>query len=245
MNESRNIMNETHQNNASHRKYVALSGTLFVILCVMLYFLFFQETNIKGTLDNMSTESAKATVASAHSSTPDAGEEQEGGKGNAQMVAKNPNPVDLHSATNPVALFAPPIRNGEGSSTGKGNGEGRSTGNGVSKPPPAPVVTKVFSNRGIAGRARARANGATQAVFDAIDLGLEWLAKNQESDGHWNAGKWGGGRHDLGCTGLALLAFLGNGNSHIDGKYRANVKRAMDWLASRQQDNGNLGWTTF
>ena len=34
-------------------------------------------------------------------------------------------------------------------------------------------------------------------------------------------------------------------NSHIDGKYRAVVRRAMDWLASRQQDDGNLGWTTF
>ena len=226
-------MNETHHDNASYRKHIILSGTLFVILCVMLYFLFFQETNIKGTLENMSTESAEATGASADSSTPNAGEKQEGSKGSAQKVAKNPNPVDLHSATNPVALFVQPT------------GKGRSTGNGVSKPPPAPVLTNVFSNRGIAGRARARANGATQAVFDAIDLGLEWLAKNQESDGHWNAGKWGGGRHDLGCTGLALLAFLGNGNSHKDGKYRANVRRAMDWLASRQQDNGNLGWTTF
>jgi hypothetical protein len=110
-------MNETHHNDASHRKYITLSGTLFVILCVLLYFLFFQETNIKGTLDNKSTESAKATGDSASSSTPNAGKKHKGGKGNTQKVAKNPNPVDLHSATNPVALFVQPIGNGKGRST--------------------------------------------------------------------------------------------------------------------------------
>ena len=134
MNESKNIMNETHHNHASHRKYIILSGTLFVIFCALLYFLFFQETNIKGTLDNKSTESAEVSGASVYSSTPNAGGKPKGVKGNIQKDAKNPNPVDLHSATNPVALFVQPI----------GNGKGQSTGNGAPKPPPATMTGLSF-----------------------------------------------------------------------------------------------------
>jgi len=44
-----------------------------------------------------------------------------------------------------------------------------------------------------------------------------------------------------GVTGLALLAFLGAGYSHKEGKYPDNVGRAIKYLLSRQQPNGRIG----
>ncbi len=42
-------------------------------------------------------------------------------------------------------------------------------------------------------------------------------------------------------TGLALLAMLGAGNTHLDGKYKDNVKRGLEYLLTEQAGDGNLG----
>ncbi|MFA4987040.1 MAG: prenyltransferase/squalene oxidase repeat-containing protein [Candidatus Brocadiia bacterium] len=75
----------------------------------------------------------------------------------------------------------------------------------------------------------------------AVDLGLQWLAQHQESDGHWDTRKWGGyGDYDPGVCGLALLAFAGYGHTERSGKYMRVVRKAIDWLASQQDDKGNF-----
>ena len=94
-------------------------------------------------------------------------------------------------------------------------------------------------------------HGGTKATESAVDKALEWLARNQEADGHWDtkkhegSDKWGmkAGHVDAGVTGLALLAFLGAGHTEKVGKYKENVSRAVKWIISKQADNGAIGST--
>jgi len=76
----------------------------------------------------------------------------------------------------------------------------------------------------------------------SADLGLMWLAKNQEEDGHWDSKKHGGAgtsEIDTACTGIALLTFLGAGHTDKIGKWRDNVKRSIKWLIKSQKENGS------
>jgi hypothetical protein len=88
----------------------------------------------------------------------------------------------------------------------------------------------------------------------ALNAALEWLRKHQDPDGRWDCDGFskhckqntcdgpGEGLHDIGVTGLALLAFLGDGNTLHTGPYRSVVKRSVKWLISQQnRENGLLG----
>jgi hypothetical protein len=75
-----------------------------------------------------------------------------------------------------------------------------------------------------------------------VEAALRWLARHQESDGHWDAKKWEAGmRTDPGITGLALLAFLGAGYTENEGKFKDNVRRATNWICSKQEASGRIG----
>ena len=51
-----------------------------------------------------------------------------------------------------------------------------------------------------------------------------------------------GARADTAITGLALLAFLGAGHTHLEGDYRDHVRRGIEYLLrSQDADDGNLG----
>jgi hypothetical protein len=97
--------------------------------------------------------------------------------------------------------------------------------------------------------------GATPQSEAAVAAALEWLAANQSADGRWDADLHGSGREtrtlghdrqgagaqaDTGVTGLALLAFLGNGQSHLDGTHRENVQHGLEFLLASQAQDGNL-----
>jgi len=72
--------------------------------------------------------------------------------------------------------------------------------------------------------------------------GMAWLARAQESDGHWDSQKWGANHNcDGGVTGLAILAFLGHGDTDRDSKYAPNVRRGLEWLQQRQTTDGSFG----
>lgn len=92
---------------------------------------------------------------------------------------------------------------------------------------------------------RARANGGGKETESAVDKGLEWLARNQEADGHWSARNHGADPRfgdakmyaaDVGMTGFALLAFLGAGHTEKAGKYRDHVRRGVRWLVEKMGD---------
>ncbi len=106
-----------------------------------------------------------------------------------------------------------------------------------------------FGPRGPGGRKLHATIWGSQPSVSAVDLGLEWLAKHQSPDGHWDAGAYGGERkdsHDAAVTGLALMAFLGAG--FVEGRetrYADNVRRGLDWLASRQASDGSFSSNNY
>ncbi len=101
----------------------------------------------------------------------------------------------------------------------------------------------------------ARKNGGDADTEAAVDLALRWLAANQSEDGRWDASDLGAGieskvlgqdrlgagaQADTGVTGLALLAFLAAGHSHLEGDYRDTVERGLAFLRRAQRRDGNL-----
>jgi hypothetical protein len=113
---------------------------------------------------------------------------------------------------------------------------------------------------GIGSRSKGKADalrryGGSELTENAVAAGLAWLALHQNGDGSWTAD--GFSRHcgneapcggpglddfDIAVTALATLAFLGAGHEpERPGPYRQNVRRALDWLVSRQESNGAFG----
>lgn len=83
------------------------------------------------------------------------------------------------------------------------------------------------------------AAAATDAdVQRAVDRGLEWLAAQQSRMGHWNAGYQ---RYPTAMTALAGIALLAEGSTTTQGKYSANIRRAVDYLTERSRANGLIG----
>jgi hypothetical protein len=116
---------------------------------------------------------------------------------------------------------------------------------------PAAYADRIGARRAAAAAAR----GGTADTERAVQAALAWLARNQMSDGHWNAAHHGAGsgsratgqhaatvgaRSDHGVTGLALLAFLGAGTTHREGPYATEVANGIGLLARRQRADGSL-----
>ncbi|MFK7741314.1 MAG: prenyltransferase/squalene oxidase repeat-containing protein [Planctomycetota bacterium] len=97
--------------------------------------------------------------------------------------------------------------------------------------------------------------GGGKSYAAAIDAGLKWLANHQDDDGKWDCDQFmkhddagseicngpGNAVHDVGVTGLALLAFLGDGSTMRSGPYQKNIKKGVKWLRKQQQENGLFG----
>ncbi|MEA1952389.1 MAG: prenyltransferase/squalene oxidase repeat-containing protein [Planctomycetota bacterium] len=135
---------------------------------------------------------------------------------------------------------------------------------GLEKAPKADLMSQVgafsgnaFSGRGEkARRAMVTNNGGTKGSETAVSNGLLWLSKHQFSDGGWSfnhvqspgcrgkcrsPGMLGGAR--AAATGLALLPFLGAGQTHIEGKYQKTVLTGLKFLKRRMRvtrDGGSL-----
>jgi hypothetical protein len=116
---------------------------------------------------------------------------------------------------------------------------------------PAAYADRIGSRRAAAAAAR----GGTEETERAVQAALEWLVRNQSSDGRWNAARHGAGsgsaatgqhattvgaRSDHGVTGLALLAFLGAGTTHRDGPHAVAVAKGIGMIAQRQRADGSL-----
>jgi hypothetical protein len=90
---------------------------------------------------------------------------------------------------------------------------------------------------GLAAANQLRAEELAPEYRSAINKGLDWVAKQQHRDGHWEAN---GGQYPSAMTGLAGMALLMEGSTLREGKYCNNIRRAVDWLTERSQRNGLL-----
>lgn len=102
----------------------------------------------------------------------------------------------------------------------------------------------------------AAVRGGNEETEGAVQGALAWLADAQSRDGRWDAARFGAGHEgkvlgrdrkgagkdaDTAITGLALLAFLGAGQTHQNGDYQETVRRGLEFLISAQGRDGNLG----
>src|SRR5262245_52971738 len=88
------------------------------------------------------------------------------------------------------------------------------------------------------GAPAARAEELPPEYQQVVDKGLEWLARQQNRDGHLEAM---GGQYPVTMTALAGMAFLMEGSTIREGKYADRIRRAVDWLMVRSQPNGLIG----
>ena len=101
----------------------------------------------------------------------------------------------------------------------------------------------------------AMAGGGSKETEAAVQAALKWLAEHQSEDGRWDARLYeagrdtapdgqhrpdAGGNADTGVSGLALLAMLGSGNTHLRGAYRESVRRGLNFLLQSQAPDGSL-----
>src|SRR6516165_3272526 len=84
----------------------------------------------------------------------------------------------------------------------------------------------------------ARAEEMSAEQRKAVQKGLDWLVKNQHRDGHWEAA---GGQYPVTMTGSSGMAMLMEGSTLREGKYKDNIRRAVDWLMARSMPNGLIG----
>jgi hypothetical protein len=113
-------------------------------------------------------------------------------------------------------------------------------------------VVGSLGGRGKAERARlVAAGGGTPQSEEAVARGLRWLQAHQCSDGSWrfdleqgpcqgkcsHSGRYGS---PIPSTAMALLAFLGNGQTQREGEYQDVVKKGLYFLCS-QMEISSLG----
>jgi hypothetical protein len=121
----------------------------------------------------------------------------------------------------------------------------------------SPVPSTKGGRPGPPGKYGKRPDGGgtnTYPADDAVMDALLWLKNHQDADGRWDADQFmkhdvqgapctgpGNGGTDVGVTGLALLAFLGRGNTLRLGPFREVVRSGVRWLVEQQDENGRIG----
>ncbi len=95
-------------------------------------------------------------------------------------------------------------------------------------------------------------------IQEAVDNGLRWLADHQDEDGRWDSDSFmkhdpnddkcdgaGGVLYDVGATGLAMVAFLGNGHTDRGNEeqnpYAKHVRLGLRFLLNQQDAEGCFG----
>ena len=115
-------------------------------------------------------------------------------------------------------------------------------------------ISGPFGGRGIGRRAAMlAAYGGTKQTQRAVAGALHWLMRHQAYDGSWSFDKYnaqckdasctgrGAAHADAGATGMALLCYLGAGQTHkTKGPYRRNIEQGLVWLVRHQGQDGNL-----
>ncbi|MCL6503621.1 MAG: terpene cyclase/mutase family protein [Pirellulales bacterium] len=116
-----------------------------------------------------------------------------------------------------------------------------------------------FEGTGLGGRGAAQrkalvaTGGGTEESEAAVARALEWLARHQLPDGSWSFDHRQGlcqgrcknpgnlAQAHLAATGMALLPFLGAGQTHKEGKYKKNVELGLYYIINNMRPTPNGG----
>jgi len=119
--------------------------------------------------------------------------------------------------------------------------------------PPAPVG-RMFAGRDPEIRAQmVEKAGGSSFTEVAVARGLKFISRHQNEDGSWSLHAFhkapgcdgtctgaGNVNSDMAGTALALLPFLGAGQTHLEGQYTDEVFRGLKWIIEKQGENGDL-----
>ena len=136
---------------------------------------------------------------------------------------------------------------------------------GLTHAPRQDLLTTVgaFSGHAMSGRGKGKASlvaqgGGSEASERAVALGLKWLVNHQFPDGSWsfnhaaapkcraecrNPGSLDNARN--GATAMALLPFLGAGQTHNAGIYKSQVKGGLAYLVSKMKVDPQMGGSLY
>ena len=89
---------------------------------------------------------------------------------------------------------------------------------------------------GLAGRSGAE--DLSPKFRAVVDKGLDYLAKNQARDGHWEGN---GGQYPTTITAMCGMTMLMEGSTIREGRHAERIRKAVDWLMDRCQRNGLIG----
>jgi hypothetical protein len=94
--------------------------------------------------------------------------------------------------------------------------------------------------------------GVTEKGDRAVGAALNWIARHQFSNGYWSldhrkackggvCSGAGSFKSDSGATGLAILPFLAQGETHKSkGTYSKHIGQGLAWLIKQQKPTGDL-----
>jgi len=117
--------------------------------------------------------------------------------------------------------------------------------------PPPHEIPEYLAHR--TKRTHLGAEGGNAKTESAVRAGLDWLARHQSEKGYWDAAGFKGrcegdecdgegyALYDPGVTGLALLAFLADGQTYKSGDHRSAVMNAVKYLKIIQGPEGCFG----
>ncbi|NND98204.1 MAG: terpene cyclase/mutase family protein [Pirellulaceae bacterium] len=105
------------------------------------------------------------------------------------------------------------------------------------------IQAPMFNGRsGAMKKALLSIYGGTPQTEEAVSLGLQWLKRNQQRNGSWSMrGPFDDGgitENRTAATAMAMLAFLGDGNTHLGGEYQDQVEKGMKFLIGQQGRDG-------
>jgi Ca-activated chloride channel family protein len=141
--------------------------------------------------------------------------------------------------------------------TADASGSGGATGHfGTGVPSTSTARFAGASGRGGGGLGQGGgggSSGTTKQTETSVMWALRWLKSHQSADGRWSSASFdaqcklnrcdgaGDADGDIRATGLALLSFLGAGETHQSGTCRETVKGALKFLRDVQDGEGCYG----